>query len=100
MLGGHIYELVIVLVIALVVFGPKRLPELGSSLGKGIREFRKATTDLQDSIRTDTAGNLPPEQPTYTSNSYSAPQHTTGEYTATGASSSTSAPRQDAEPRV
>jgi sec-independent protein translocase protein TatA len=33
-------ELAIVLVIALVVFGPKRLPELGKSLGKGIREFR------------------------------------------------------------
>ncbi len=100
MLGGHIYELVIVLIIALVVFGPKRLPELGSSLGKGIREFRKATTDLQDSIRTDTAGNLPPEQPAYTSNSYTAPQHTTAEYTATGAASSTTMPHQDAEPRV
>jgi len=33
-------ELAIVLIIALVVFGPKRLPELGKSLGKGIREFR------------------------------------------------------------
>lgn len=33
-------ELVVVLIIALLVFGPKRLPELGNSLGKGIREFR------------------------------------------------------------
>jgi len=33
-------EIMIVLVIALVVFGPKRLPELGKSIGKGIREFR------------------------------------------------------------
>ncbi len=33
-------EIIIVLVIALVVFGPKRLPELGKSVGKGIREFR------------------------------------------------------------
>ena len=33
-------ELAIVLIIALVVFGPKRLPELGRSLGRGIREFR------------------------------------------------------------
>lgn len=33
-------EILIVLIIALVVFGPKRLPELGRSLGKGIREFR------------------------------------------------------------
>ena len=33
-------ELVVVLIIALIVFGPQRLPELGRSLGKGIREFR------------------------------------------------------------
>src|SRR5579864_3331158 len=37
MLTGHIPELLLVLVLALVVFGPKRLPEIGSSLGKGIR---------------------------------------------------------------
>lgn len=35
-------ELAIVLIIALIVFGPKRLPELGRSLGKGIREFRSS----------------------------------------------------------
>ena len=34
-------EIIIVLIIALVVFGPKRLPELGNSLGKGIREFKE-----------------------------------------------------------
>ena len=33
-------EIIVVLIIALVVFGPKRLPELGRSLGRGIREFR------------------------------------------------------------
>jgi TatA/E family protein of Tat protein translocase len=33
-------ELIVVLIVALIVFGPKRLPELGRSLGKGIREFR------------------------------------------------------------
>lgn len=33
-------EILVVLIIALIVFGPKRLPELGSSLGRGIREFR------------------------------------------------------------
>jgi sec-independent protein translocase protein TatA len=37
-------EIIVVLIIALVVFGPKRLPELGSSLGKGIREFRSTVT--------------------------------------------------------
>jgi sec-independent protein translocase protein TatA len=37
-------EIIVVLIIALVVFGPKRLPELGRSLGKGIREFRGSVT--------------------------------------------------------
>ena len=41
-------ELVIVLVIALLVIGPKRLPEMGNSLGKTIREFRKASTDIAE----------------------------------------------------
>ena len=41
-------ELVIVLVIALLVIGPKRLPEMGNSLGKTIREFRKASTDITE----------------------------------------------------
>ena len=96
---GHMYELIIVLVIALVVFGPKRLPELGSSLGKGIREFRKATTDLQDSIKSDTAANLPPEQQTFTRESYTTPQHTNVEYTAT--TQTTQAPLHEHEtPRV
>lgn len=37
-------EIIVVLIIALVVFGPKRLPELGSSLGRGIREFKETVT--------------------------------------------------------
>jgi len=41
-------ELIIVLVIALVVLGPGKLPEVGSALGKSIREFRKAATDVKD----------------------------------------------------
>jgi len=41
-------ELVIVLIIALIVFGPKRLPEMGRSLGRGIREFRSSVTGKDD----------------------------------------------------
>ncbi len=41
-------EIVVILIIALVVFGPKRLPELGRSLGKGIREFRGSVTGKHD----------------------------------------------------
>jgi sec-independent protein translocase protein TatA len=46
MFGFHPTELIFVLIIALVIFGPKRLPEIGSAVGKGIREFRKATSEI------------------------------------------------------
>ncbi len=41
-------ELIIVLIIALIVVGPGKLPDVGSALGKSIREFRKAATDVKD----------------------------------------------------
>jgi sec-independent protein translocase protein TatA len=41
-------EIIVVLIIALIVFGPKRLPELGNSLGKGIREFKDSVTGDHD----------------------------------------------------
>ncbi|MFN8009073.1 MAG: TatA/E family twin arginine-targeting protein translocase [Terriglobia bacterium] len=43
-------ELIVIFVIALIVFGPKKLPELGKSLGKGLAEFRKASNDLRSTI--------------------------------------------------
>jgi TatA/E family protein of Tat protein translocase len=42
-------EILMIFVVALLVFGPKKLPELGKSLGKGIREFKKATDELKSS---------------------------------------------------
>jgi sec-independent protein translocase protein TatA len=46
-------ELVILLVIALLVIGPGKLPDVGSALGKSIREFRKAASDVQESVKLD-----------------------------------------------
>jgi TatA/E family protein of Tat protein translocase len=46
-------ELVIILVIALLVLGPGKLPEVGASHGQSIRELRKASSDVQDSITVD-----------------------------------------------
>ena len=48
-------ELIIILVIALLILGPGKLPEVGASLGKTIREFRKASTDIQESVKVDTS---------------------------------------------
>jgi sec-independent protein translocase protein TatA len=55
-------ELVIILVIALLILGPGKLPEVGSALGKSIREFRKASSDVQEAIKVDTSV-LPPPAP-------------------------------------
>lgn len=41
-----VWELVLILVIVLVIFGPRKLPEIGKSLGRGLREFKNATTGM------------------------------------------------------
>ncbi len=46
-------ELIIILVVALVIFGPKRLPELGRSRGKGIKEFKNSTSELTEHLAED-----------------------------------------------
>ena len=46
-------ELVIILVIALLILGPGKLPDVGAALGKSIREFRKASSDVQDAVKVD-----------------------------------------------
>jgi sec-independent protein translocase protein TatA len=56
-------ELAIVLIIALIVFGPKRLPELGRSLGKGIREFRGSVSGESHEPEQKTEAIEPPEPP-------------------------------------
>lgn len=43
-------ELIIILVIALIIFGPRKLPELGKSLGRSLNEFKKASTELQNTL--------------------------------------------------
>jgi sec-independent protein translocase protein TatA len=47
----HPLWLVAILAIVLIVFGPGRLPELGGAVGKAMREFRKATTELTDEVK-------------------------------------------------
>jgi TatA/E family protein of Tat protein translocase len=53
-------ELIILLVVVLIVFGPGKLPDIGNAIGRGVREFRKASNDLEDSIRGEKKPAAPP----------------------------------------
>ena len=55
-------ELLVILLIVLLVFGAKRLPEMGAAIGKGIREFKKSMKDVQSSIENPERDELPPAQ--------------------------------------
>jgi len=68
-------ELIIILVIALIIFGPRKLPELGRSLGRSINEFKKASNELRSTLeeeirveevkeRTQAAASATPPSPT------------------------------------
>jgi len=53
MFGIGMTELIVILVIALVVIGPSKLPELAKALGKGLAEFKKASQEIKDSFNLD-----------------------------------------------
>ena len=67
-------KLLLILVVVLLLFGAKRLPEIGASLGKGIREFKRTVSDAQDlnpgrdearsALPRQPEGNSPPQSPT------------------------------------
>lgn len=53
-------ELLVILMIVLLVFGAKRLPEMGSALGKGIREFKNSIREVKDSVEDGSNTQAPP----------------------------------------
>ena len=55
MFGLEPWHVVLLLAVALIVFGPKRLPEIGRGMGESIREFRKATSEFGGSVRAGAA---------------------------------------------
>ncbi len=62
--GIGIWELLILLLVLLLVFGPKRLPEMGRQLGKGMREFKESVSGKDEDDRVvDDMAELPPARP-------------------------------------
>jgi sec-independent protein translocase protein TatA len=62
-IGGHLPEIIIVLVVILIIWGPGKLPDVGAAMGRGIREFRKATTDAHDAVVGATTTQAKPDEP-------------------------------------
>ena len=52
--GVSIWEILILLLVLLLIFGAKRLPEMGRSLGKGMREFKDSVTGVEEAVSTTT----------------------------------------------
>jgi sec-independent protein translocase protein TatA len=73
----HPLWLVLILVVVLIVFGPGRLPELGGAVGKAMREFRKATTELTNEVTS--AAQAKPETPPPAESVAKAPTATSSE---------------------
>ena len=66
MFGIGMPELIVIFIVALLVFGPKKLPDLGKALGRGLAEFKRASEDLKESLTTDFSleeEEKPPTQP-------------------------------------
>ena len=88
--GGHLPELIIVLVVILIIWGPGKLPDFGAAVGRGIREFRKASAETRDAMRAATAEEpvdpAPPAQPAPPADTEPAPSATSGGSSGSGAS--------------
>ena len=67
-------ELILILIIAIVFIGPGRLPDVGAALGKSIREFRKASTDMAEATKIDTSPLPPASAPVATADPAPTPE--------------------------
>ena len=50
-MGGRLGEIILVLVVLFLLFGPQKLPEIGAAIGKAIREFKKNIKDVEDDVK-------------------------------------------------
>lgn len=90
MFGIGMTELMVVLVVALLVLGPKRLPEIARSLGRGMAEFRRASSDLRASLTASLDEERAPQPPPQAKAEPVPPQEARG--------ASDPAPRSEVQP--
>ena len=96
-------ELIIIFTIALIIFGPRKLPELGKSLGKSLAEFKRASNELKNTLdeeiriedqRAAMRANEPAPASTYTPPTYTQPATPAAEPDAAADHAHTTVPRQ------
>jgi sec-independent protein translocase protein TatA len=94
-------ELMVILVVALLVVGPSKLPEVGRSIGRGLREFRKAQDEVQRTLRLSLDDEEPPSRPMRAASKPSAEAAADGDEATTArtpaAPDDDDAPRPDAD---
>jgi sec-independent protein translocase protein TatA len=61
--AGHLPEVIIVLMVILIIWGPSKIPDVAAAAGRGIREFRKASAETRDAVRNATTQTPTPEEP-------------------------------------
>ncbi len=71
-------ELIIIFVVALIVFGPRKLPDLGKSLGKSLAEFKRASNDLRSTLEEEIRIEDPPPKPVQAAKPPAGPAGTAG----------------------
>jgi len=67
--GLQPWHIIVILIVALIIFGPSRLPELGKNLGKAIMEFRRGTRELTESFKTEITKDEEQQKPAVSENS-------------------------------
>jgi len=63
MFGLQTPEIILILIVILVLFGAKKIPEFMQGIGKGIKEFKKATTDIEEEITKEPKDKTKPNEP-------------------------------------
>jgi sec-independent protein translocase protein TatA len=60
---GHFWLILLLLIVVLIIWGPGKLPDVGAGMGRAIREFRKATNEVKDSVVNATSTHSEPSPP-------------------------------------